>query len=134
VNAKRDDHLETFADIVNAVRETPPRSSEETWTSPIGDGEWHDSDGTRWQMRGDLLDAKQTRRLFNRPGVRVMHFEAREAKPSEVHDSERLELRARIDQFFKNQTDPPDWIEFHVAKFRGDDGRTMLVVVEFDDY
>lgn len=127
--ARRSSHhgKPTFAGIVNDVREHSPEpgSPEVGYPTPIPDGQWTDADGTVWHMRGQPLNAKQARRLMERPETTVLHSYLDD--PTIVTGPDRTALFGRINQYLAGNA--PPMAEFTLAEFR-DSGRVMLVVNE----
>lgn len=124
----KEQHPQTFADIVGGLDPVvgEPNPDAGTWPSPMADRQWLDDAGKSWQMRGDALDAKRTRRLVAQPDVRVLHCYG--MHPHEVSGAERQALVARVEQFFDGGAPPMS--TFDLAEFSDEDRAVMLVVEE----
>ena len=77
-------------------------------------------------MRGGPLDAKQARRLMQRPDVHVVR--AYELNVTEVLGAERDALLARVEEFFAGHA--PPYSGFDLGDFRDQNHRVMLMVQE----
>jgi hypothetical protein len=119
---------DSFAQLVEdfAAHRGPLGSAGQAWPSPIGDKHWVDQQGSRWQMRGGLLTAKQARRLLRRSDVAVLHVYG--VSPRQVSGTERKALIDQIEQFFVGAAPPMS--DFAIAEFRDDRRQVLLVVQE----
>jgi hypothetical protein len=95
--------------------------------SPLQDKRWTDPHGAQWHRRGDLLTARQARRLLRRPDVSLLHVYGPDAR--QVTGSDRAVLIGRIEEFFAGNAPPRS--DYVIAEFRDDQRQVMLIIQEY---
>jgi hypothetical protein len=110
-----------------------PSGEVELWPSPIGDGEWVDSDGVRWRLRGPghHVPVKRVKKLLLSPDVRVLLFYGPDA-PTEIESADREACWHRVRPYLSEPLIRArgDHTDFFAAEFKDDRGRCLLVIEE----